>query len=55
MDTCVGRNLIERALERAIGLLEADADVEPADRNLVVDRDTVDVPGSPPIVETIFN
>jgi hypothetical protein len=54
-DTGVGRNLIERALERSIGVLKVDADVEPADRELAVDRDTVDVPGSPPIVDTIFS
>jgi hypothetical protein len=55
MDTGVSRNLIERALERAIGTIKADADIEPADRELAVDRDTVDVLGSPPIVDTIFN
>jgi hypothetical protein len=54
-DTGVGRNLIERALEGAIKTMKANADVEPADRELAVDRDTVDVPGSPPIVDTIFS
>ncbi|NML95946.1 hypothetical protein [Novosphingobium olei] len=49
-----GRSLIERALERAIGRLQADAEVDPADRDLVIDRDTLDVPGSPPILDTIF-
>tara|TARA_R110000868_G_scaffold67056_19_gene199410 strand:+ start:1584 stop:3296 length:1713 start_codon:yes stop_codon:yes gene_type:complete len=53
--TLTGRNLIERALERAIGVLAADADVDPADRELAVDRDTAGVPGSPPLVETIFS
>ncbi len=50
----VGRNLVERCLERAIGTLQADADIEPADRDMAVDRDTLDVPGSPPIMEIIF-
>ncbi|TCQ13206.1 hypothetical protein [Rhizobium sp. PP-CC-3G-465] len=50
----VGRSLIETCLERAIGVLQADADVDLADRDIVVDRDTLDVPGSPPIMETIF-
>jgi len=54
IDTGVGRNLIERALERAIGSLKADADIDPVDRELAADRDTIDVPGSPPIVDTIF-
>lgn len=53
--TLTGRNLIARALERAIGVLAADADVDPADRELAVDRDTAGVPGSPPLVETIFS
>lgn len=35
-------------------MLQADADIEPADRDLLVDRDTLDVPRSPPIMETIF-
>ncbi|WP_315810786.1 hypothetical protein [Bradyrhizobium sp. SZCCHNR3107] len=50
----VGRTLIETCLERAIGVLQADADIDPADRDIAVDRDTLDVPGSPPIMETIF-
>ncbi len=50
----VGRGFIETCLGRAIGELQADADVDPADRELAVDHDTLDVPGSPPIVETIF-
>ena len=52
--TLTGRNLIERALQRAIATLAADADIDPADRELAVDRDTANVPGSPPLVETIF-
>jgi hypothetical protein len=50
----VGRSFIETCLGRAIGELQADADVDPADRDIAIDRDTLDVPGSPPILETIF-
>jgi hypothetical protein len=50
----VGRSFIETCLGRAIGELQADADVDPADREMAVDRDTLDVPGMPPIMETIF-
>jgi hypothetical protein len=49
-----GRNFIERALERAVARISADTTVEEAQRELEVDRDTKGVPGSPPIVETIF-
>lgn len=50
----VGRSFIETCLGRAIGELQADADVDPADRDMALDRDTLDVPGMPPIMETIF-
>jgi hypothetical protein len=50
----VGRSFIETCVGRAIGELQADADIDPADREMAVDRDTLDVPGMPPIVETIF-
>lgn len=50
----VGRSFIQTCLERAIVRLQADADIDLAARDLVVDRDTLDVPGSPPIMETIF-
>ncbi len=50
----VGRGFVETCLNRAIRDIQADADVDPADRDLSVDRDTRDVPGSPPIMETIF-
>lgn len=46
--------MISRCLERAIGSLQADAEIDEPDRDIVVDRDTLDVPGSPPIMETIF-
>lgn len=49
-----GRNLIERALDRAAGRLGGDTTIEEPFRDLSVDRDTKNVPGSPPIVETIF-
>ena len=51
----LGRTFVEACLERAIGELQADAEVDPADRDLAIDRDTLDVPGSPPIMETIFS
>ncbi len=51
-----GRNLIERALQRAIGILREDIELdEPIRDSLEVDRDTKGVAGTPPIVETIFN
>lgn len=50
-----GRNLVHRALEDAINQLNSDADVEEAARETIaLDRDTQNVPGSPPIVDTIF-
>jgi len=50
----VGRNFVERCLERAIGQLQADAEIDMPDREIEVDRDTHDVPGSPPIMEIVF-
>ncbi len=50
----VGRTFIQSCLQRAIAALQADADIDLADREVAVDRDTLDVPGSPPILETIF-
>ena len=49
-----GRNFLERALERAIALVAADVELEEAERELELDRDTKGVAGQPPIVETIF-
>ena len=45
----IGRGLIQWALDRAIRTVNADADVDPADRELRADRDTVNVPGMPPL------
>jgi hypothetical protein len=50
----LGRNFIEACLERAIGALRADAEVTLADREIAIDRDTRNVPGSPPIMDIIF-
>jgi hypothetical protein len=50
----LGRNFVESCLERAIGELQADAEVDLADREIKIDRDTRNVPGSP-IMETIFS
>jgi len=53
--TITGRNVIERALDRVVGAIGLDAEVEPAVRDgLEVDRDTKGISGSPPIVDTIF-
>ena len=48
------RSFIQYCLERAIRTLQADADIDPADRDVALDQDTLNVPGSPPIMETIF-
>ncbi len=50
-----GRNLILRALETALASIAIDLNIEEALRELEVDRDTLDVPGTPPIVDTIFS
>ena len=51
----VCRNFIERALQSAVDRLKADINVEVAVReNLAVDKDTRNVPGTPPIFETIM-
>jgi hypothetical protein len=50
-----GRNLIEKALESAVARIAQDMTVEEALRDgLTVDKDTKDVPGSPPIFQTIL-
>jgi hypothetical protein len=53
-ETKIGRNLVERALSAAIDRIGADADVHPVERDVLLDKDTQGVAGSPPIVETIF-
>jgi len=57
--TGVCRNFIESALEKALKEINSDLKVEDADRNestdpVTLDRDTKNVPGTPPIVATIF-
>lgn len=53
--TTTGRNLVERALERAVEAIGLDTEMEVAVREgLEVDRDTKGISGSPPIVDTIF-
>jgi hypothetical protein len=50
-----GRNLIERALQTAIDNLAKDAALEVAIREgLDLDKDTKNVPGNPPIFNTIL-
>lgn len=51
----VGRGFVQSALERAIRAVNADADIDPADRELQADRDTLNVPGMPPLADTIFD
>ncbi len=53
-ETRGGRNLVERALERAAAKIGHDTEIEDAIRELTIDRDTKNVPGYPPIVDTIF-
>ena len=56
--TLTGRNFIERALERAleraVARISGDASIHEAVRDLAVDQGTQDVPGSPPVIETIL-
>ena len=50
------RGLIRGALDEAKKQLEEDLDIQDAVRGeIVVDQDTQDVPGSPPVAETIFD
>ena len=50
------RNFIEGALKKAIKKLQADVELVNSirDQSLALDKDTKDVPGTPPIVQTIF-
>jgi hypothetical protein len=50
----VGRTMIENCLKRALATLKTGVEVDAAQRDLAVDRDTLDVPGSPPIMEIIL-
>lgn len=54
-DNRIGRGFIQWALDRAIRAVNADADVDPADRDVRADRDTAGVPGMPPLADTIFD
>ncbi len=50
-----GRHLVHDALEDAIKMIRADADVEDADRDEIhVDSDTRGVAGTPPVFDTIL-
>jgi hypothetical protein len=51
------RSFIEKALELAISNIASSPELQPATREgeLALDKDTMNVPGSPPIAETIFN
>jgi hypothetical protein len=53
-----GRDFIEQALNRAVGAINSNLDIQDADRPdpraLVIDKDTKGVPGSPSIVDTIL-
>jgi hypothetical protein len=52
--TSEGRNFIEKALEIAVRRISNELQVDEAPRDVLkVDKDTKDVPGSPPIFETI--
>ena len=50
------RTFIEDALEKALRKISSDSDVEEAERDEPpeLDKDTKDVPGTPPIVDVIF-
>ncbi len=50
-----GRNFVRRSLEKAVDKLAQEADLFLPDREMEIDSDTSGVPGSPPIVETIFS
>lgn len=54
----VGRNFVEQTLNRAVGAINSDIEIQDADRpdtpSLLVDKDTQGVAGSPSIVDTIL-
>ncbi|HEY6845182.1 MAG TPA: hypothetical protein VI320_03100 [Terracidiphilus sp.] len=53
------RNFIEQALNRAVGAINSDLEIQDADRpdtpSLLIDKDTQGVAGSPSIVDTILS
>ena len=53
----INKNFIEKAIKRAIKEVRSEAELLKADReelNIELDKDTMGVSGSPPIMETIF-
>lgn len=48
------KRFIDGALRQAVHRLSRESNVEDAVRDLTLDRDTSGIPGTPPIVETIF-
>src|SRR5579883_692567 len=48
------RNLIERALKAALERVSNQMEVDERPHDLALDKDTKDVPGSPPIFDTIL-
>jgi hypothetical protein len=49
-----GRNLIERALTMALERISKDIQVDERPHSVLLDKDTQDAPGSPPIFDTIL-
>lgn len=49
-----GRNLIEKALRIALERVETDIQIDESPRELILDKDTEGVPGSPPVFDTIL-
>jgi hypothetical protein len=49
-----GRKLVEQALGAAVSKIATDVSIEKPIRDLAVDRDTLGVPGSPAIVDTVL-
>jgi hypothetical protein len=49
-----GRNLVDRALKAALERISKDIDIDERPHDLVLDKDTQGVPGSPPIFDTIL-
>ncbi len=51
------RDFIESVLEKAIKKLSNDVELQEATRDepVILDKDTKNIPGTPPIVDTIFN